>query len=428
MANKDFDTTIVRELERPSAADLNQLQAQLYYTIRRLDRFRFGDTLSSTYSGFLGNSFFVQNLTGTGLTLNISRGIGYQFAAGTTAVGIDGIAGLNDLTSYKPITMENDKPLNLTGQLPSTGKCRRDLLEIKWKRVLTDLTYLGIFNPFSQTFDSVNLAKTMTTNCDADVVQFVASGGLVPVDAVLVYRKGVEVAYTDESSFETAPLPAVDSGFLPLAAINVAAGDVNLPSSRISDLRKLLGNDRQFFISGSARIGTNYPDYTQHLTSVSINSPVGMRCTLSRLNQYQLGSTSAASTQNLYRLSILGPQVQNLVAVFTPFMPLTGGLLPLTSYPYPINVSMTEQNSADVVTLADATMLRSSDYSTPTLPAAVGQGYCSLDFCMNAAMYTSVPSPDLVYNNSGIRILSLEPGVYDTIRTVNFMVMGEYAP
>lgn len=436
MANKDFDTTILRALERPSASDLNQLQAQLYYTIRRLDRFRNGYDLTSDYSGFFGYSFFVQNLTGAGLTLNLSRGMGYQWAPGTTATNIDGIAGLNDLTSYKPLTMQNDKALSLAGQMPTTpGRCRRDLLEIKWIRELVDPTDLAIYDPTSQDFDSVNLNKTMTANFDDKNVVFVESGASIPSGAVLVYRKGVEVAYSSEASFETAPLPSVDSGFLPLAAINVASGDVNLPNSRIADLRRLLGNDRQFFISGTARIGVNYPSYTQHLTSVDINAPVGVRCAISRLNQYQLGNTTTPSTQNLYRLSILGPPVQNLNAVFTPYMPLSDGLPPQDLYPYPVNVSMKAQNSAalNVLDSSVANMLRSSDYSDPVIPAAVGQRYSSIDFALNAAIIvTAAPTAsEIVLNYSSARLLSRSvgtPTVYDTIRQVNFMVMGEYAP
>lgn len=427
MANQVFDTNILRPLERPSAADLNQLQAETYRTIRYLDRLRFGYDLSTYYSGFLNYSFFVQNLVGSGLTLNISKGVGYLETLDVSS-NIDGIPGLNDISSYKPIFMSGDKTFTVPADV-TAGKCRRDLVEVRWLRDLTDLTDLDIYNPGTQAFSATNLAKTMTTDLAGQAVDFFNAGSTPPATAYLIYKKGVEITYVNDDSWLSAPLPSVDSGCLAIAAINVKNGDTSIPNSRISDLRKLLSNANQFAISGIARIGRNVPSNTQHLSSVDITAPAGVRCTISKLNQYQIGNIVDPATQNQYQFSFFGPTVAKWGPTFTIFGPLSGSGVGETPFPFSTSIKINDMNlsSSLAVSKSDADMLRSSDYSYPAVNVAVGQPYAKFTFSLNVDLYLSGANITNIKSDTTFGGFSYQQPFTDTIRAVSFMIIGQYA-
>lgn len=411
MANQVFDTNILRPLERPSASDLNQLQAQTYRTIRTLDRLRFGYDLSTAYSGFLNFSFFVQNLVGSGLTLNISRGVGYLEFSDSTS-NIDGIPGLNDLTSYKPIFMSSDKTFSVPADV-SAGKCRRDLVEVRWLRDLTDLTDLEIYDPSTKDFSTTNLPKTMTTDLAGETVDFFNAGSTPPSTAYLIYKKGVEIAYVNDDSWLSAPLPSVDSGCLALAAINVKNGDTSIPNSRIADLRKLLGDAGQFAISGTATIGVSGITRGAVLSDVSLNTPPGMSCTLTKIAQYEsLG-------ENEYLLTVIGPQVTGLAPSFCIASPL-----PSADYRYVPQIVFRNYNQNFAANDYYQTLLADAGYTSPTKTVAIGQNISFLRFNLVRANYypAVIGQPVAIVGTSQF---SLNDPT-DLTRQISFTIMGKY--
>lgn len=426
MANQPFDTNILRALERPSASDLNALQAQLYRTIRHLDRLRFGYDLTSVYSGFLGYSFFVQNLTGL-MQLNMSQGVGYQEDATSSVTNIDGIAGLNDLNTYKPIFMSSAKAVVVPSVL-TTGKCRRDLIAVRWLRETDDPQSLDIFDPGSKTFTSEIHDKILSTDLSGKPVVFLEPGEAPSADAYIIYKKGAEITYVNDSSFLSAPLPSLDLGFMAVASINVKHGDLSIPNSRIADLRKLLGDGRQFTISGSATIGTNN-DGTQYLDDVAITAPVGVRCCLSKFNQYAQDNGSTSYFNQQYQLTFFGPRVSVFEPTFTMWQSPTNGAT--DTYPWPTSATISDRNiSSTFVTATDlADMVRSSTYTSPTVQAAVGQPCAFVRFVINAALERSIPpGGSLRYvNDTGFSDFAAEGDIFERTRKVSFVVIGQYA-
>lgn len=426
MANQPFDTTIVRNLERPSAADLNRIQGQLYRTARAIDRLRYGFDLSTVYDGFFNYSFFVQNLPAhPPMRLNISRGYGY-LEGGDTVGNINGIAGLNDFNQYKPISMSADKQFDVP-PVPTTGKCRRDLLEVRWIRDLTDPTSLNIYNPTSKDFDSTSLDKTMTTDLSSQTVQIFDAGVTPSATAHLIYKKGAEVNYVDDDSFRTAPLPSVDADCLAIASINVKHSDTDIPNNRIADLRKLLGNDRQFTISGSATFGTEDVEgaNTQVLQNVVLNVPAGMRCCLTKLRQYQstqLGYSNG--NRQLYRLYIFGPPVTALNPAFVLYSPLEQASVSNLQHLFPATVIVTDQNSVPLDAYpVDATLAAS--YSTPALQIAVSQPHSYIDFCL--AIPQQGPLSTVTYDTAFTYFNYQASGSTDRTRKISFTINGQYA-
>lgn len=418
MANNVFDTNILRALERPSAADLNQLQSQMYRTIRHLDRLRFGYDLTTIYSGFLNNSFFVQNIVGSGLTLNISRGVGY-LQVSDLPTNIDGIAGLNDLSAYKPVFLDSDKTFTVPSDV-ITGHCRRDLLEVRWLRDLTDLTDLDIYDPSTESFGSVFLDKTMTTNLSGKAVDIFGAGVTPPLTAYLIYKKGVEIPYVNDDTFLSAPLPSVDSGCLALAAINVKNGDVSIPNSRIADLRKLLGNADQFMISGTATVGSSAGIPGTVLSGVSINAPAGVRCNISKVDQY-IGATPHI---NEYQFNIYGPQIAALAPTFNVASPIPSD----TTRPHFPIVTIRNYNQNMTLNTYTQTMVNSGTYSSPAVSSAIGQNYSYFKFTLMSADYYAAGVGSAITNiqvSSGPLFSMDDPT--DTTRQIWFTIMGKYA-
>lgn len=426
MANQVFDTTIVRPLERPSAADLNQMQGQIYRTMRHLDRLKYGYDLTSVFTGFINYSFFVQNLTGL-MQLNISRGVGYADTF-TSDTNIDGIPGLNDINSYKPIFLSSDKQFTVPS-VPNSGKCRRDLLEVRWYRDTVDPLDLEIYDPGTKNFSTTSLDKTMTTDLAGKGVEFYENGVTPSPTAYFIYKKGPEVDYVDEGSYLNSTLPSVDAGCLALASINVRHGDFVIPNSRIADRRKLLGNDRQFVISGTATVGKEESGPNgSYLSDVSFNLPTGMSCTITKLSDYL---NDALSTQ--YQLNIFGPRIATLYPAFQVFH----GFRTSISDPneiWPTFVTVTLQNLVlnTSLSLSDKTLIADSAFTTPANAYAIGSNCSRFNFALvNAATRDPSIGPYTGITLSGASQYSRgsPPAVpVERTRKITFVISGTYEP
>ena len=412
MADQSFDTTIVNPLERPSAADLNQLQAQIYRTSRTQDRLQFGWDYSTAYSGFLNLSFFVQNLTGTGMVLNMSRGIGYFETVSSSSSDIGGVPGLDDLSSYKPVFLSADKAITVPSLL-TAGKCRRDLIEVRWKRELTNNVSTDIYNPGTQLFSPVTLAKTMSCDLVGETVDVLEPGEAVDPNAYIVYRKGVEIAYVNDDSWLSAPIPATDSGFLAVAVVNVKTGDTAIPSSRVADARKLLSQGAQFTISGTATIGTSGGVQGAALSDVSLNVPPGMACAITKIAEYE------SVAEHEYLLTIIGPQVKGLAPSFCIASPL-----PSANYPYMPQVVFRNYNQNFATNDYLQTVISDASYTTPATPVAIGQNISFFRFNLVVAKYLSgvVGQPLTIQSFNDF---SLNDPT-DLTRQISFVISGKY--
>lgn len=254
MANQSFDTTIIRERQQPRSRDIDALQSQLNRAIRDLAaaQYAFAPSLSAPQTGFFGYGFKAQPISGI-VGVELLPGMGFQFDDTDDPTAIDSVTGLNDLSSYKPLVLSTAR--QFTTIEASAGNCRRDRLMVKYNRNLMDYSSRYELNG-SNVFAPVNVYNTLTFDL-ADPA--VASVAYLTASAVLlsgysfVYRKGNEVAYVDEDSFLSAPIPAEDAGYMTVAVINVGNGITEFTTGRIVDSRKIILPDGMTTVSASVQ-------------------------------------------------------------------------------------------------------------------------------------------------------------------------------
>lgn len=232
MANQDFDTLIVNPLERPLSSDLDALQSQLNRTIR--------DTFSPYFSGksgFIGTGFQPVATGGGALAVTLSAGIGFQ-ATSNSESNLNGVAGLNDLSTYKPLLLSSSRSIAVPG-VPSSGNCRRDIICVQWDRSFaTSLAYM--WNAGTNTFSANSVNKNMSFDLASAGVQEIAAGSPDLAVQPIVYKLGQEIPYSNEDSFLYAPIAVVPTGYVPVAILNVNSTSTELTASDVIDYRTLL--------------------------------------------------------------------------------------------------------------------------------------------------------------------------------------------
>ena len=312
MANQTFDSVILNQLERPLSSDLNAAQSDAHRDLRDfLNRayaraFSAVDSTGVQVAGFVGDSHRVVPPSPAALAVSITPGLGFAANPSPTA-NVGGVLGLNDLSPYSPIVLSQAQPVTLT-PAPGAGFARVDLIQVKVNRRLTDVTSRDIFNPGTLTFGPVNVAKTMSFDSFGDLQTVVAPA---VGSAGIVYKQGVQFAYAVADDFLTAPLPAVDPGYLPLAYINVTPAMAAVAASNIRDARPLLLGDNASAV---------FDAFVTVLGTVTV--PAGRIAQVSQLNRpsgLQLAVTrDAGATQGYDVYVFLGtPSDYNLRATVT---------------------------------------------------------------------------------------------------------------
>ena len=241
MADNCFDRTIYNVRERPMSPDNNQLESQIDRTIRETLRAQAlphaaaanaaGASGFQPISGFYGDGFFVT--PGGGLSVNLTPGLGMIFDAGTTAVAIDSISGLNDLSPYYPVYLSAVQNIVLAAA-PSAGNERYDLIEVTLDRRRENLLNRDVLNPGTGTFDPTLISKTLAYRLDGRNGSVVAPSNST---TGIGYKQGVTAA------IGTASVPATSPGYTRVAVIYVANGVATIVANLIRDSRRLLLRD-----------------------------------------------------------------------------------------------------------------------------------------------------------------------------------------
>ena len=399
MANQPFDSTIINPLERPLSSDMNALQSEAHrdlrdYLYRAYASSNGPDTLSTTaQTGFVGRSFAVEPTIPVGMAVYISPGIGFMVGAAASNVG--GIAGLNDLSSYKPILLSATKTVSVP-TAPGGGFCRRDLIEVRFNRKLTDATASDQYNSINGQFQNVILNKTMTFDLYGEAVQYITAGSPTPATGAIVYRVGAEVSYTSDDSFLAATVPSTDPDYVAIAVINVGPNAATITTNKINDLRQLICQNKVYELVGSATLGgadasaSPTPIATQ-LSNVVLRVPPGMRAAITKAN--------AAVDGNQYVLTVVGcPSATDIGGFFTTTMQNT--VIPYLNYSRPV-IAAIKSRAVNVVCDAAKAANLVSVHTTPTLPVAVGQVVHTITFTVGVvvANTTNIPvtSVDIAY-------------------------------
>lgn len=396
MFNQPFDTTIINPLERPKSSDINAAQSELHrdlrdYLLRAYAVSDGADVLTATaQTGFVGRGFVVEPTSPASMDVTIAQGIGFQATLDSTA-NVGSIAGLNDLSYYKPMLLSGSMLLTVPNQ-PLTGFCRRDLIEVRYNRALTNVTTSDVYNVVSGVFTSQNINKTMTFDLVNDAVQLILAGDPAAASASIVYRTGTLVPHATAADFLNAPIPSTDTDYVAIAVINVGPGATAINSGLIADWRPRLTPQAQIDITGSFTIGgaDSYSSTTQQLSNVRIKAPAGIRCTVSK--------DTSNGFQNQYLLTILGPPtITDITAFFTPYAPLSvlsGGSY--TTYGAPMLVATQLRTRNASLTAAGKSLLANASLTSPQILAAVGQTVHQIQFSVGYAYSDSTLGPDPV--------------------------------
>lgn len=239
MANNPYNRTPLYPLEKPLCDEVNQGFSQVDRSIR--------DTLFALLNGrqgFLKDGFLVSQSSPAALSVLLKAGVGFQDAAADVPSAIDGVVGLDDLSRYKPIILGAD--LTVAVPTPPGADSRIDLLEVRYNRNTNNPQSRNFLNPATNAFAPANVDKTLDFNVDGTLAYYAAAA--VPTTA-LAYKSGVAAG--------SPVAPAVDTGYMALARITVAAGVVTIVTANIEVARAVVdaglylgeSRTRQFLIA-----------------------------------------------------------------------------------------------------------------------------------------------------------------------------------
>ena len=222
MTDQPYNRTVIYPLEKPLADDLNQQFSQADRTVR--------DTMFSLLrgqQGFLFGSLEILESAPAALSVLLKAGIGYQDAPADVPTGITSVVGLNDLSRYKPIVLQND--LTVAVPAPPGAQSRIDLIEVRYERQVDNPQSRNFLDPNTNSFNPATVSKTLDFNVDGTLAYYTAAA--VPTTA-LAYKSGVVAG--------SPVAPVTDTGYLALAHILVVNGVTTILTADITDLRGII--------------------------------------------------------------------------------------------------------------------------------------------------------------------------------------------
>ncbi len=242
MAGLPFDRVIENLLERPLSLDWNQSEAALDRALRDVvgqlfAKRTFGNLTGAFRAGVIGSGFYVIPQSPVSLGVAILPGLGFAVDGVNDPSSINGINGLDDLSTYKPCLLSALQNLTLN-TAPSAGNERYDIIEINPSVLLTGLGALtnpqsrDILNPTSGQFVPTTVSKTLSWDMLGDTSSVVSPA---PSTAPIGVKAGVPAAVG------TAVVPPTTTGYMAIAVIYVGPSATSIPSQNyIKDVRQLL--------------------------------------------------------------------------------------------------------------------------------------------------------------------------------------------
>lgn len=233
MATSAFDREIFNFREKLVSGDFNFLQSFSDDTIREtLSRLLSGrnpsalgnndGTRISFGASFLGDGFKARSAGGMNIVL--ASGLGFFKVTGDSPSNIDGISGLNDDNSLKPLVLLQEQFLTVPANL--SPSLRVDIIEVRYERQREDSQSRQVLNQSTGGFESSAVNKKFSWALDGLVGSVVSPDMSV---AAISYKKGTG-----------ASPPSVTSGYTKIAEVYVESGALSISSSKIVDFRKFL--------------------------------------------------------------------------------------------------------------------------------------------------------------------------------------------
>lgn len=270
MADNPFDQTNIGLRERPVSSDHNQMQSQIYRTIREIHRSLMAPRSvlapqSRGAGGFAGDSFRVVPSSPEAMSVVVTGGMGFLFDAADAAtnLGTPDLEHVDDLSPYKPISLLTPVTLAIPAA-PSAPNKRIDIVEVRNGRRLENSITRRQLDSGGGDFNDHLFFKALAYGADGQT-------GIVtdpaPSTAVLSYKVGVP-------GNPTGALPGTTPGYTRLAVINVPNGTTTIAGTKITDKRKMLGIGG--CVHASIRFRLQWSGGTPIVTILSVVAPPGI--------------------------------------------------------------------------------------------------------------------------------------------------------
>lgn len=259
MADNDFNRTPIYALERPLCDDLNQnatyadqeVRDLLYnQTLTQVRTGTFYDA-STPADGFLADGFKVrQNAAGANGNVYITSGMGFQNQPGITPANINGVTGLDDPSTLKPLILTANSNESSAGiPVPNTGlgagNSRIDIIQVRANLLVTGPQSRDVLQPVTGVFAPQVLDKTLQWLLDNTTT--VVQQPDTSTAAAIIYKKGIVTATTDPT---VCPIPATTSGYVKIAEIFVQENATTFGTAVITDTRNYICQNGQMAVGG----------------------------------------------------------------------------------------------------------------------------------------------------------------------------------
>lgn len=232
MSNNPFDREVWNPRERPYSTDNNFAASYADQALRELMVYFLNSRTSASNdasqanppTSFFGDSFKAR--PGGGLSVSLTKGIGFFGDVSNQNTSIGGVFGVNDLSAFKPLVLT--QPEVITVPPNATANPRIDLIEVKYREELTDPTNRDVMSavpPYVFTPNLVNKTLTWLLNGQQGTVTTPS-----PSTTYIGYVVGTPAASP------VAPTPT--AGYERVAWIGVAAGAVTITANEIVDWRR----------------------------------------------------------------------------------------------------------------------------------------------------------------------------------------------
>lgn len=229
MPNNPFDRTIINPREKPLSEDVNIYLAQMDRATRFFAKALFSTTAGSPVSGFSQGSFRAVESSPQAMSVALKAGLGFQDLPGDVPTDIDGILGLNDLESYKPLVLTADLTIPIP-TAPTAPNSRIDIIEVRADRLKTDNQSRQVFDNAANSFSPTAVDKTLEFLLDGSKLGSVAS----PADSIAAVSLKQGVAGTPGVA------PATTVGYIKIAEVFVDGDVVIINQGDITDFRPQL--------------------------------------------------------------------------------------------------------------------------------------------------------------------------------------------
>jgi hypothetical protein len=271
MANNPFDRTILNPREKPLSTDLNQAQSQLDYALRFFAQqhlfARASDTSDapSATNGFMPAALQVVPSSPIAMSVVVRNGLSFFDDPTSVPSAINGIGGLDDLLSYKPVILMADVAFTVPAA-PGVGNSRIDIIEARIRRETTNPTPRLILDPTTGAFNPNTVDKTLAFTLDGSTGTVISPA---PSTVALSYKQGAAAATGTELE------PSVTTGYVQIARINVGPLVGTIDKNVLVDRRKILGQGGVVPWGGAWRLQWN--GGAPIVTTRHIVAPPGIR-------------------------------------------------------------------------------------------------------------------------------------------------------